>query len=143
MTHYLLDTNIIGNVTKPEPSKPLLAWMAAQSDEDLFISSLTLAEIRRGILDKPKGKKRERLEVWFAGSEGPQALFSGRVLPFDEKAALAWARLMSEGRTAGRPRSDLDMIVAAIAETNGCVIVTDNEKHFAGLDVLNPLRTAT
>jgi toxin FitB len=142
LSRYILDTNIISNVTKPEPSEPLLAWMAAQADEDLFISSLTVAEIRRGILDKPKGKKRERLEAWFAGSEGPQALFSGRVLPFDEKAALAWARLMSEGRTAGRPRSDLDMIVAAVAETNGCVIVTDNEQHFVGLDVLNPSRPA-
>jgi toxin FitB len=143
LSRYLLDTNIISNVTRPEPSEPLLAWMAAQSDEDLFISSLTIAEIRRGILDKPKGKKRERLEAWFAGPEGPQALFSGRVLPFDEKAALTWARLLSEGRTAGRSRSDLDMIVAAVAETNGCIIVTDTEKHFVGLNVLNPLRAAT
>ena len=57
-----------------------------------------------------------------------------------EKAALVWARLMSEGSAAGKPRSDLDMIVAAVAETNKCVILTDNEKHFSGLDVLNPLR---
>jgi predicted nucleic acid-binding protein len=49
---------------------------------------------------------------------------------------------MSEGRAAGKPRSDLDMIVAAVAETNECVIVTDNEKHFSGLDVLNPQRTS-
>ncbi len=140
MTRYLLDTNIISNITKPDPSESLLEWMGAQSDGDLFISSLTVAEIRRGILDKPKGKKRERLEAWFAGPEGPQSLFKGRVLPFDEKAALVWARLMSEGRAVGKPRSDLDMIVAAVAETNECVIVTDNEKHFSGLDVLNPLR---
>jgi predicted nucleic acid-binding protein len=140
LTRYLLDTNIISNVTKPEPSELLLEWMSAQSDSDLFIASLTVAEIRRGILDKPKGKKRERLEAWFAGPEGPQSLFKGRVLSFDENAALLWARLMSEGRTAGKPRSDLDMIVAAVAEANGCVIVTDNEKHFSGLDLLNPLR---
>jgi predicted nucleic acid-binding protein len=101
----------------------------------------SIAEIRRGILDKPKGKKRERLDAWFAGAEGPQSLFKGRILPFDEKAALVWARLMSEGRAAGKPRSDLDMIVAAVAETNECVIVTDNEKHFSGIEVLKPLRT--
>lgn len=140
MTRYLLDTNIISNVTKPDPAESLLEWMRRQSDSDLFISSLTVAEIRRGILDKPRGKKRERLEAWFAGPEGPQSLFRGRVLSFDEKAAFVWARLMSEGRAAGRPRSDLDMIAAAIAEANECVIVTDNEKHFAGLEVLNPLR---
>jgi toxin FitB len=140
LTRYLLDTNIISDITKPNPSESLLGWMGVQSDNDLFISCLTVAEIRRGILDKPKGKKRERLEAWFAGPESPQSLFKGRILPFDEKAALVWARLMSEGRAAGKPRSDLDMIIAAVAETNECVIVTDNEKHFSGLNVLNPLR---
>jgi predicted nucleic acid-binding protein len=115
--------------------------MGVQSDGDLFISSLTVAEIRRGILDKPRGKKRDRLEAWFAGPEGPQSLFKGRILSFDEKAALVWARLMSEGRAVGKPRSDLDMIVAAVAEVNDCVVVTDNDKHFPGIEVLNPLRT--
>ena len=143
MTRYLLDTNIISNATKPAPSESLLAWMAAQYDGDLFISSLTVAEIRRGILDLPKGKKRERLESWFLGPDGPQSIFHGRVLPFDEKAALVWARLMSAGRAVGKPRSDLDMIIAAIAEANGCTVVTDNEKHFPGIDVFNPLRIAS
>lgn len=142
MTRYLLDTNVISNITKPDPCQSLLEWMSVQSDGDLFISSLTVAEIRRGILDKPRGKKRERLEAWFAGAEGPQSLFKGRILSFDEKAALVWARLMSEGRTTGKARSDLDMIVAAVAAANECVIVTDNEKHFAGLQVLNPLRAS-
>jgi predicted nucleic acid-binding protein len=140
LTRYLLDTNVISNITKREPSESLLKWMGVQSDGDLFISSLTIAEIRRGILDKPRGKKRERLEAWFAGPEGPQSLFKGRILSFDEKAALVWARLMSESRAVGNPRSDLDMIVAAVAEVNDCVVVTDNEKHFPGIEV-NPLRT--
>ena len=138
MTRYLLDTNIISNVTEPKPSDVLVAWMAEQADEDLFIASLTVAEIRRDVLEKPAGKKRDQLEAWFSGPEGPQALFSGRVLPFDEKAGLVWARLMAEGRTKGRPRSALDMIVAAIAEVNDCIVVTDNEKDFAGLSILNP-----
>ena len=137
---HLLDTNIISNVTKPLPSQPLLEWMADQADEDLFISSLSLAEVWRGILEKPAGKKRRELEEWFAGAEGPQELFRGRVLPFDERAALVWARLMAEGTTVGRPRSAFDMVVAAIAEANDCVVVTDNEKHFPGVRLLNPLR---
>ena len=62
MTRYLLDTNIISNVVKPQPSESLLAWMSAQRDEDLFIASLTVAEIRRGILEKPRGKKRDVLD---------------------------------------------------------------------------------
>jgi hypothetical protein len=140
VTRYLLDTNIISNVTKPSPSTALVAWMAEQADNDLFISALTVAEIRRGLLEKPKGKKRALLEAWFTGPEGPQALFAGRVLPFDEKAALVWARLMADGTAKGRPRSVLDMIIAASAEANGCVVVTDNEKDFTGLKFVNPLR---
>lgn len=140
MTRYLLDTNIISNVVKPAPSESLLAWMADRSDEDLFIASLTVAEIRRGILEAPAGRKRRALEGWFSGPEGPLALFAGRVLAFDDRAALAWARLMAEGTARGRPRSALDMIVAAVAEANDCMIVTDNEKDFAGLDIVNPLR---
>lgn len=114
--------------------------MAVQRDEDLFISALTVAEIRRGILEKPRGKKREALDVWFSGPEGPQALFEGRILFFDDKAALIWAQLMADGKAAGRPRSGLDMIVAAVAAANNCAVVTDNEKDFAGIQFINPLR---
>ncbi|WP_439397055.1 PIN domain-containing protein [Bradyrhizobium sp. PMVTL-01] len=137
---FLLDTNIISNVTKPTPSEALLAWMADQTDRDLYISSLTVAEIRRGVLEKPAGKRRRELEAWFSGPEGPQELFAGRVLSFDEKAALAWAKLMADGKARGRPRNALDTIVAAIAEANDCVVVTDNEKHFEGVEFINPLR---
>jgi toxin FitB len=136
----LLDTNIISNVTKPAPSEDLVIWMAEQADEDLFISSMTVAEIWRGVLEKPADKKRRELERWFSGPEGPQPLFAGRVLSFDEKASLIWARLMADGTAKGRPRSPLDMNVAAIAAANDCVIVTENEAHFAGLKIANPMR---
>ncbi len=142
MTRYLLDTNILSNVVKPRPSPALLAWWAARRDEDLFIASLTLAEIRRGILEKPRGKSRDALEAWFSGPEGPAALFAGRVLAFDARAALVWARLMAQGKAALRPRSALDMIVAAVAEANGCTVATDNARDFAGLPFVNPLREA-
>ena len=137
---YLLDTNIISNITKVSPSGKLLAWMKDQNDDDLYISSLTVAEIRRGIFEKPAGKRRNQLEAWFSGSEGPQALFAGRVLSFDEVAALIWARLMTEGRAKGQPRSALDTIIVAVAEANGCIVVSDNEKDFAGIEMINPLR---
>lgn len=141
MSRYLLDTNIISNLTKTTPSETLVAWMAERSDEDLFIASLTVAEIRRGVLEKPPGKKRDRLEEWFSGPEGPQALFAGRVLPFDEKAGLVWARLMAEGTATGRPRSALDAIIGAVAVANDCIVVSDNEKDFAGIEIVNPLRS--
>jgi predicted nucleic acid-binding protein len=142
VTRYLLDTNIISNVVKPQPSDSLLSWMSMQRDEDLFIASLTVAEIRRGILEKPRGKKRNALDQWFSGPEGPQALFAGRILSFDDRAGLIWARLMTEGKAAGKPRSGLDMIIAAVAGANECVVVTDNEKDFVGLKIVNPIRRA-
>ncbi len=140
---YLLDTNILSNFTKPAPADSLVAWMADQSDDDLFIASLTLAELRRGVLEKPASKRRDQLDAWFSGPQGPQALFAGRILPFDERAGLAWAELMAEGRAAGRPRSGLDTIIAAIATANDCVVVTDNERDFAGIEIINPIRGAT
>lgn len=140
MTRYLLDTNIISSIIKLAPPDSLLAWMAEQIDEDLFVSALTIAEIRRGILEEPAGRKRNQLEAWFSGPEGPSALFSGRVLPFDEKAGMIWARLMTEGKTKGRPRSARDTIIAATAEANDYIVITDNEKHFINFQILNPLR---
>ena len=140
MTRYLLDTNIISNAIKPEPSQALLAWLGTQKDDDLFIASLTVAEIQRGILKEPPGRKRSALDAWFSGSEGPRALFAGRILSFDERAGLHWARLMADGKAAGRPRNELDMIIASIAAANDCVVVTDNEKDFADIAFVNPLR---
>ena len=140
MSRYLLDTNILSNPTKPTPSQALADWLAEQNDEDLFIASLTVAEIWRGIQEKPAGKKRRASERWFAGPDGPQSVFAGRILPFDEKAGLIWGRLMAAGTRSGRPRSAIDMMFAAVAQANDCTLVTDNERHFAGLNFINPLR---
>ena len=140
MSRYLLDTNILSNPTKPMPSAPLTSWLAEQPDEGLFIASMTVAEIWRAVQETPVGKRRTELERWYVGPTGPQSLFAGKILPFDEKAGIVWGRLMAEGKAAGRPRSALDMIVAAIAEANGCILVSDNDKHFQGLKFVNPMR---
>ena len=143
MNRYLLDTNILSDATKSVPSPQLAEWLSEQEDESLYISSWTIAEIQRGLLEKEAGKKRDQLEQWFSGPEGPLALFAGRILAFDESAALRWAKLMAEGKASGRPRSALDMIIAAVALANDCVIVTGNDKDFAGLPVLNPFRASS
>ena len=141
MSRFLLDTNIISDATKVSPSPSLVSWMSGQMDADLFISALSLAEIRRGILQKPRGAKRRDLERWYGGPEGPSALFRGRVLPFDAHAADRWAELMADGFALSRPRRALDMILAATALASDCLLVTDNERHFAGVvDYINPLR---
>lgn len=137
---YLLDTNIVSEAVKPRPSPALLDWLGAQPDEALHISTLTLGEIRRGILEKAPGRRRRELEAWFAGPEGPQYLFAGRVLPFDERAALEWARIMAEGTAAGRPRSSVDVVIAATAAAHGLTVATANERHFrdTGVPWINP-----
>ena len=84
------------------------------------------------------------MEIWFAGPEGPQALFRDRVLSFDERAAIEWGRLIAEGRAAGRPRSPLDMLIAATAAANRCTVVTANERHFRDVvEFINPMHDLT
>ncbi|MGB8363102.1 MAG: type II toxin-antitoxin system VapC family toxin [Rhizomicrobium sp.] len=140
MTRFLLDTNILSDFAKPVRSASLIAWLGGQLDDDLFTSALSVAETWRGILILPRGKRRTELERWFAGPDGPASLFAGRILPFDARAALVWAELMAEGRAQGKPRNALDMIVAAVAQANDCMVVTDNEKDFAGVEIFNPMR---
>ena len=71
---------------------------------------------------------------------GPTGAIRRPRAPFDEKAGLVWARMMADGKAKGRPRSPLDMIIAAVAEANDCVVVTENERDLAGLKIVNPLR---
>ena len=139
MRRFLLDTNILSDATKPRPSDKLAAWFSAQEDDALCISSLSLAELWRGILLLPQGQKRSRLETWFAGPTGPVQLFSSRVFAFDDLAALIWARLMVEGQAQGLSLNGTDMMIAAIAEANGCTVVTANERDFRTVSILNPM----
>lgn len=141
MTRYLLDTNILSDLTKPSPSEGLAQWFAEQENDDLYTAALVIAEMRRGLLQMPPGRRRTLIEAWFDGPEGPLQVFAGKILPFDERAAEVWARLMADGYLEGRPRSAQDMIIAAIALANGCILVTDNARHFGGVvPLVNPMR---
>jgi predicted nucleic acid-binding protein len=115
VTRYLLDTNIVCEALKPQPSAAIASWLQAQSDADLFLATLTVAEIWRGVLTAPIGRRQQELERWFLGPLGPQALFRNRILAFDENAAIEWGRIVAEGRRAGQPRSPLGMLIAATA----------------------------
>jgi toxin FitB len=141
VTRYLLETSIVSEIAREPLSLAIARWIRGQSASDLFTAAFTIAEIWRGVLGLPPGRRRARLETWFAGPDGPGTLFRGRILAFDERAALQWGRIMAEGRATGRPRSPLDMIIAATAVANDCVVVTANERHFNGIvEFLNPLR---
>jgi toxin FitB len=140
----MLDTSIISEISKPQPAVAIADWFQRRTGPKLFIATLTIAEIWRGVMELVLGRRRHTLERWFTGPDGPRALFHGRILPFDEQAALEWGRIMAEGRVAGRPQSPLDMTIAAIAAANNCVVVTVNERHFFGVvELVNPLRAAS
>ena len=102
MSRYLLDTNIISIVTKPVPPESLLAWMAEQADENLFISALTIAEVRRGVLEKPAGRKRDQLEAWFTGPGRPIISFR-RSRPSLRREVRSRMGKTNGGRQGARP----------------------------------------
>lgn len=138
MTRWLVDTNIVSDAIQKVPLPAVARWFGAQPDQDLFIASLTLAEIARGILEMPASAKRQRLAAWFDGHTGPAQLFAGRILAFDANCADIWARMMADGKRKGRPRDALDTIIAAIAVANDCTVVTRNIRDFEGVPAFDP-----
>jgi toxin FitB len=140
VTRYLLDSTILRSILDAHPSAPLAAWLDAQPDDSLYISSMNLAEIWNGILALASGQQRTEKESWFAGPRGPRVVFGNRVLTFDDKAAAIWSRLIAGREAGGLPCAPVDMMYAAIAEANGCVLVTDDEARFTGINVINPMK---
>jgi predicted nucleic acid-binding protein len=134
----ILDTNVLSELMRPKPSASVLAWIAKQPESELFTTSITEAEIFYGIEVLPKGKRREHLiraaEVVFTED------FSGRIYGFDSAAARAFSKIASSRRTSGRPISQLDAQIAAIATTRRAKVATRDVRGFeqCGVDVVDP-----
>ncbi len=135
----MLDTNVIAEATKPRPSAAVRAWLDARDEGSLFISVITLGEIRQGIELKHADRKRAaQLEQALADVE---SRFAGRVLPIDTAVAERWGEISGRARRTGRgPLSAIDALIAATAIQHHLVVATRNERHFAhtGAAVLNP-----
>ncbi len=134
----VIDTNVISELWKAAPSARVLAWVDAQPIETLYLSAITVAELRFGIAALPKGKRRTIFEERLERDVLP--LFSGRVLAFDLPAAQAYATLMARARTAGKPIGQADAYIAATAAAHGHHIATRDTAPFlaAGIAVINP-----
>jgi len=134
----VLDTNVLSESLKPVPSPVVLDWLAAQERASVFTTAITQAEILYGIEILPPGKRRARLlaavEKMFAQE------FEGRILPFDQDAAGAFAKIVAARDAAGRPTSQFDAMVAAIARVHRAAVATRNTADFrhCGVDVVNP-----
>src|ERR1700722_2981951 len=125
----VLDTNVLSEALRPNPSAALRRWMEAQSPVSLFTTTICEAEILYGVALLPAGRRRTAL------AEGVAAIFqeefSGRVLPFDSAAARAFAEIAARRRRTGRPIGEFDAQIAAIARSRGGSVATRNEEDFA------------
>jgi predicted nucleic acid-binding protein len=129
----LLDTNVLSEVTKPRPEGRVLAWLDGLDEDRSFISVVSIAEIRRGVALMDNGRKRDALVEWLA-LDLPQR-FEHRVIPVDERVALAWGDLMGEAKRRGRGMSSMDGLIAATAVAHGLVLATRNIKDFEGVGI--------
>ncbi len=134
---YLLDTNIVSETVRRNPNKAVIAWLDQLPGEALFVSVLTLGEIRNGVEALADEKRREKLRLWLE-HELP-AWFEGQVLPVDLAVADRWGRLLAE---VGRPVPAIDSLLAATALHHELRLVTRNagDFNYPGLQVINPFR---
>lgn len=134
----LLDTNVVSEPLRQAPDARVIAWIDAQALDTLFLSAITVAELRAGVALLPAGKRRTALHTSLETRVLP--LFSGRVLPFDMGCTQSYADLMARARASGLGIATADATIAAIAAANGLTVATRDTGPFeaAGVAVINP-----
>ena len=134
---FLLDTNAVSEWVKPRPNPGLIGWMESTDEDRVFISVVTLADLRYGVERLAAGARRRRLEEWL-GRELPLR-FEGRMLPVDADVAEAWGKTVSRSEAMGRPISAMNAFHAATAEVHQLTLVTRDVSDFKVLKtVMNP-----
>jgi toxin FitB len=135
LSGYLLDTNVVSELKKPRPSRHVVAFVAGERLDRLYLSSVTFAEVRFGIERLTDAGRRSDLTLWLDNELRP--MFEGRVLPVDEEVLLKWRIMIEEGRKRSHTFSHPDVLIAATAARNGA---TRNAAEFiaAGVAVLDP-----
>ena len=135
---YLLDTNVLSELCRISPNPKVTAFLSSHSIDDLYISVVTIAEIRFGIDILADPVRRDGLSQWLTLTVRPT--FDQRVLPITEDIMLRWRLLVEEGRKAGHTFSQPDLLIAATAIQHGMAIATRNRRDFekANVPVVNP-----
>jgi predicted nucleic acid-binding protein len=135
---FLLDTNVISEWARSRPNSGVMAWLANADEDRLFISVVTLAELRYGVERMSDGRRRRRLDAWLR-DELPLR-FEGRVFSIDGVVADTWGKVAARSEARGRPIGAMDAFIAATAEAHGLTLVTRNASDFeASLDaIINP-----
>ena len=139
---FVLDTNVVSELMRPEPNPGVVAWVAKRRATHLFLSAIGEAELRYGVAIMPAGRRRDALAAAVDGLVRDD--FAGRVLPFDSAAARAFAGIAAARRGAGRPVCQADCQIAAIAQAGGMAVVTRNVRDFEdmGIEVADPWAVA-
>jgi toxin FitB len=134
----LIDTNVISELWKAEPNPDVLAWVDAQTVETLYLSAITVAELRFGLATMPEGKRRAIYQERLENEVLPT--FTGRVLSFDLDASQAYADLMARAKAEGKAIGKADGYLAATASACGFMVATRDISPFeaAGLKIVNP-----
>lgn len=140
--NFLLDTNVISEPLKPRPNPKVLSWLAQTDEDSIFLSVMTFAEIRKGIVDLSPGHRRSALTNWL--DEDLVARFDRRILAVDLPIAAAWGEIMAQSEKQGTNLNAIDALFAATAASYDLTLVTRNTKHFRHLAVtlLNPWTSA-
>ncbi|CCV14175.1 type II toxin-antitoxin system VapC family toxin [Mesorhizobium sp. STM 4661] len=138
MTDWLLDTNVLSELRRPRPEPKVIAFVAAQPLDSLFVSSVTIAEIHFGIEMVDDPGRRAELTDWLSHKVRP--MFEQRTLPVTEDIMLKWRLLVEEGRKVGHTFSQPDLIIAATALLHGLTIVTRDTSDYerSHVDIRNP-----
>ena len=133
---YLVDTNVISESAKPRPDEAVLEWLG-RNEPNLYFSTVTIGELRRGIERLPQGKRRRALQHWLLRLCD---CMKGRVLSFNVSVAHVWGQLKARWEAQGLVVPSLDSQLAATAHRHGLTLVTRDEKHFVatGIRILNP-----
>jgi hypothetical protein len=135
--NFVLDTNAVSEWVKPRPNIGLIRWMESADEDRVFLSVISLAEVRYGVERMPAGARHDRIERWLH-DELPLR-FEGRILPIDHHIAEAWGRAVSRSEALGRPMTAMDAFLLATAEVHRLQLVTRNISDFPKLKtVLNP-----
>jgi len=138
----VVDTNVLSEPLRSRPDTAVVDWLDQQQVETLFITALSVAELRLGAALLPPGRRRDRLMAALDTVVLPR--FAGRVLVFDEAAAEVWAELQAGCRGAGRCIPVIDSLIAAICSARGFILATRNIRDFEGLgiELINPCSDA-
>ena len=138
MSGYLLDTNVISELTKLRPESKVVSWFQATSEDLLYLSVFTIGEIRKGIDSLPRGNKRALLESWLANDLVLR--FAGRILEVNLDIAERWGLISAQAKIAGAPLAVIDGLMAATALHHNLTLVSRNTKdvQVAGINTLNP-----